>query len=78
MVEFEIWSEGYSATGESSGPIYFGKSFGRTFREACDNFAKSNPEFARNYDPDRLTHWACRLYSSKDSALGGIKYQHNF
>lgn len=69
MKQFEIWSEGYSATGGSSGPIYFGKSHGQTFREACDNFAKSNPAFARYYDSDRLTHWACRLYDSMDNAL---------
>ena len=38
MKEFEIWSEGYAATGERSGAYFHGKSTGETFNEACINF----------------------------------------
>lgn len=35
MKEFEVWSEGYSATGEHSGAIYHGIVAAETFDEAC-------------------------------------------
>jgi hypothetical protein len=38
MKEFEIWSEGYAATGEHSPAYYHGKAFGETFEDACRNF----------------------------------------
>lgn len=36
--EFDIWIEGYAATGESSGASYIGKSKGIDFEDACRNF----------------------------------------
>lgn len=38
MREYEIWSEGYAATGEHSPAHFHGKSFGNTFEEAIENF----------------------------------------
>jgi len=38
MKEYEIWSEGYAATGEHSTAHYYGKSFGETFEDAVKNF----------------------------------------
>ncbi|HTB99873.1 MAG TPA: hypothetical protein VK705_04265 [Ferruginibacter sp.] len=35
LKEYEIWEEGYSATGEHGGAIFLGKSIGRSFKEAC-------------------------------------------
>ena len=61
---FEIWVEGYLATGESGLAHRVGISFGRTFKEACDLYAERNPRFKEFYDSERLTHWACRLYDN--------------
>jgi len=36
--EFEIWVEGYAATGERGYASYIGKATGETFEEACRNF----------------------------------------
>lgn len=33
--EYEIWSEGYAATGEHGTATFHGKSKGRSFKEAC-------------------------------------------
>lgn len=71
--EFEIWSEGYNATGESGGPSFIGKSWGVSFSDACDNYARRNPEFHSNYDPENLTHWACCLHPSKESAIKRLR-----
>jgi len=38
MKEYEIWIEGYSATGESGIANFIGKASGNTFVEACNNF----------------------------------------
>jgi hypothetical protein len=36
--EFEIWIEGYAATGEHQKAHLIGKAKGKTFEEACINF----------------------------------------
>jgi len=46
MKEFEIWCEGYAATGESSDATYFGKAMGNTFEEACLNFEFTEDKWA--------------------------------
>lgn len=52
MKEFEIWIEGYAATGESSSASYLGKAKGNTFREACLCFVYPNNY---PYEPARGT-----------------------
>lgn len=65
---FEIWSEGYRATGEA-GPAYkCGTAYGMSFAEACAAFAKTNAEFAHNFDPVSLTHWGCKLFPTEAEA----------
>lgn len=48
MREFEIWSEGYSATGESRGPNFHGRVVAKSFDEACikllGNLLDKNPD----------------------------------
>lgn len=36
LKEYEIWMEGYAATGERSGAHLVGKAFARNFAQACD------------------------------------------
>lgn len=36
LKEYEVWIEGYAATGESAGPSLVGKAFARNFAQACD------------------------------------------
>ena len=38
MKNFQIWIEGYAATGEHSTASYVGESEGETFLDACKNF----------------------------------------
>jgi len=58
--EFEIWMEGYAATGEHSPANLIGKSKGKTFEEACDNF---------RYSEDILG-WNKEVIVKKGSPLG--------
>lgn len=69
MAVYEIWSEGYVATGESGGATMHGTISGDSFPDACSRYAKANPEFAKYFDAERLTYWGCRLFDSQDEAV---------
>ena len=65
---YEIWSEGYIASGDRGEAVLHGKMEASSFKEACDFFAKNNPEFEKYYDPARMTFWACRLFDNEADA----------
>jgi hypothetical protein len=46
LKEYEIWIEGYSATGEHSPASFIGRARGKNFDEACENF--EYPEDLKN------------------------------
>ena len=66
--EFDIWSEGFAATGESGTATYHGTIKAHSFFEACNKFAEENPSFNNYYKSERLTYWGCRLYSNEQVA----------
>lgn len=68
MKEFDIWSEGYVATGQSSGATLLGYAKGEDFVQACVNLAKQDREFASYFDKDRMTYWGCRLFDNSSDA----------
>lgn len=61
---FEVWCEGFRATGDSAPATYHGQATGTTFKEACQKkFGKSN-----TYDKKRNTLWGCRLFDNESAA----------
>lgn len=83
MKEYEIWIEGYAATGEHSPASFIGKSKGDNFEDACKNF--EYPENIMSFLGDEIiihkgdklkldTHypypsiWACILYDNETDA----------
>jgi hypothetical protein len=61
---WEIWSEGYVTTGQSSGAIRLGVIKAATFQEACDlHFGHE-----QDYDSKALRHWACKLFDNEADA----------
>jgi len=67
-MQYSIWSEGYRATGNSSGANFEGVGHGETFREACDDLARRDQVFAKYYNPEKLTLWGCRLFDNESDA----------
>lgn len=76
-MEYQIWMEGYAATGERSDAQYIGKSQGETFEEAVLNYRdqEGNPiKIDRNQDGTprifggHLCIWACRLFDNEEDA----------
>lgn len=64
---FDIWSEGYAATGESSGATYHGSFPGSSFKEAVCNWMKTI-DSANLVDLKRMAYWGCKLYSDESLA----------
>ena len=72
-MKFEIWSEGYLATGMEGIPEkarMLAEVEADSFQEACDKLC-SDPDWQRrygNYNPERLTVWGCRLFDNEADA----------
>ena|SRR5690349_10139820 len=62
--KFDIWSEGYAASGESAPHMFHGSVEAPTFKEACIKHFGSDALF----DPERLTYWSCRLFDNAADA----------
>lgn len=68
MKNWEIWCEGYSATGDSGTHHKIGEALGITFKNACDAYAERHEAFRKFYDFDRNTYWGCRLFPTAEEA----------
>ena len=81
--EYDIWLEGYAATGEHGTATYLGKHKGRNFQDACMRYwMKSHLEQIEkddehgeyydtkrwDYDPYKNTYWACHMYETEQEA----------
>ena len=69
-MKYEIYTEGYRATGDS-GPAYkLGEVEADSFREACIKLCapKEFQERHGNFDPVSLTVWGCRLFDNLNDA----------
>ena len=67
-MKFEIWQEGYRATGNQASARKLGEADGDDFKAACIEFALENPEWAKHFDSERMTHWGCRLFDNEADA----------
>ena len=85
LKEYEVWMEGYAATGEHGTATLVGKTKARNFAQAChilmceqklksitEENKPNNKDYVTpgrwDYDPNRLSYWACKMYWSKELA----------
>lgn len=82
MKEFEIWVEGYAATGERGTANMIGKGIGNTFDEAVEDYMSKNPNHGiernerKSYFDDLgyqnrrsdWNIWACSLFDNEADA----------
>jgi hypothetical protein len=72
MKNFEVWREGYRATGDYSEATLMGIANADTFSEACVKVLGTNLDF----DESRMTLWGCRLFDNemdaRNSAVGAL------
>jgi len=70
---FEVWSEGYAATGDISTANFWGTAEAETFQEACEKLL--GKDLDRTDIPDRDFYrakrpsvWGCRLFDNEAEA----------
>lgn len=66
--KYEIWSEGYEATGESGEAYCHGIGEGKDFKDACKNFAKEDKDFAFYFNENSMSYWGCKLFDNEFEA----------
>lgn len=64
MKNYQVWVEGYSATGDRSTASLAGMAKASSFKEACEKVYKDD----RYFDSKDLTYWGCRLFDNWDDA----------
>ena len=71
MKWFEVWSEGYAATGDRATATLEGRVEAETFGDACRKACveqgrwKASPAY---FDAKELTVWGCGLYDNEADA----------
>lgn len=68
MKTWEIWAEGYAATGESGTAQLMGHAEGKTFRAACKTLAEQDSAFRSYFNAKQLTYWGCGLFPTEEQA----------
>lgn len=82
MKKFEIWAEGYAATGEHQVASKIGEGFGETFDDAVRDYMSKNPNHGikentmnryvsnESYQSRRSNWhiWACELFDNETDA----------
>jgi hypothetical protein len=67
MKLFDIWSEGYNCTGNSSPATFHGNMYGENLLDACVKFAEETPEFKKYFDHNEngdCFYWGCKIYNN--------------
>lgn len=70
MKDFEVWTEGYSVTGNSSPAILHGTFKGKTFKDAVIAYKASVKDIhSKNcIDVERMSFWGCRFFDNESDA----------
>ncbi len=65
---FQIWMEGYSATGTSSTAKFIATCEGKTFKEACASHFQND----KYYSEEQNSYWGCQLFNNENDARMGF------
>lgn len=65
---YEVWMEGYAATGESAGAEYYGSHEADNFQQACQKAMEEKGMNDDYYDAKNNTYWACRFFDNEVDA----------
>lgn len=67
---YEVWTEGYAATGESSSATFHGKYFASSFRDAVLQWVDKNPNRGKDFsEKDGVMRlWGCRFFDNEKDA----------
>ena len=71
MQVFQIWIEGFAATGDRGYAQKVGTGIGETFKDAVLDWASKQRHLERDWgrlDEERLSLWGCRLFDNEVDA----------
>lgn len=70
MAKFQVWTEGYSATGGSSDATFHGEFEGETFKDAVIAWKNTltDPYSIECVDLERMCFWSCRFFDNEKDA----------
>lgn len=70
MNKYQLWTEGYSVSGNKCKAIYHGEFEGDTFYHAVVNFSKTLGKYKNGscIDLVKLTLWGCRFFDNEKDA----------
>lgn len=71
MTQFEIWTEGYGATGEHGNARFHGKFKGQTFKDAVYNYINTLSSEEQKLFKDNeygLRLWGCKFFDNEIDA----------
>ena len=66
--QWELWLEGYSATGQSVNAQFMGMYPGVTFADACDEWVKEDTSRKHCFNRNQLMYWGCRFFDNEAGA----------
>lgn len=72
-MKYDVWVEGFAATGQSSIAQFMGTFKGDTFEEAANAackafFSEYNPSLYRGGDGQPPSYWGCRMFDNEMDA----------
>jgi hypothetical protein len=70
MKKFQIWVEGYRATGEHGNARFLSEMMATSFQEACDNFFKDKKDENKwgKYNSKKMSVWGLQLFDNEEDA----------
>ena len=69
-MKFQLWTEGYQATGSKACATYYGEFEAKTFRDAVIKFKATveSEQTRETIDTERLTFWGCKFFDNEEDA----------
>lgn len=64
---YDVWSEGFAATGEHGSAVFMGSAQADSFAEACAKVCDT-PDRRSSFNSDSLTFWGCQLFDNEADA----------
>lgn len=67
MKKYEVWREGWIATGNNERAFFYGIYEADNFREACKKAVKEH-DSEEYFDENILSDWGCRMFDNEKDA----------
>ena len=67
-MKVDVWAQGYRTNGDSGSAHFWGSVEAEDLAGACKILASVDNQFKKNFEPERMTWWGCRLFDNETDA----------